>query len=418
MIAYWLSNLASPASGYAVIDPYAENGAIIMNPVFDSFFIDQLYSENKIPVLNNGSVEFYIAKNESCHAMEGEICAAVPCGVAICGSKKFAESERFGNETAKNIIENALVSGNKEVHDAISAQNALRYEALEHDNPQISQEYLSMIEKNIAQRGGSTLDEAYLRERYNFSVASLINQEIMGEAELGDAKKMLKKGDVDSAIADIDEYFSKNYNISPAFDARDIFGAVKNKQIGPAQYSEILMQMLRQSGINEPLGALINKSGILNDTINKNAFESALEEIAKNPELFDSLKKSMDLLDDKMFNDIISKALEESFKNKDMLKKYLDMLPDILNNEKMRNFFLKASAEAIRKMQETGELSKLLDNLGDSAIKEKIMNAAKDSAPSIIDGIEEKIKKSIKPEYTLPLFALMAILIVSLMVRL
>lgn len=398
--------LSEPAGAYVVVDPYAAKGTIIQNPVFDSVFLDQLYAESTIPVLQEGAVDFYLAEEKNCFSAVGGICTAVFCGNAICGSKKFE------TPLGKPAIDYGLVTGNKELHDGISTKNALRYAAIS------SAEYLSLVEKNIAQMQGTGFDSQYIQERYGFSVERLINEEIRYDGPFPAVEDLLKRGEIDLAISEMDKYFSQNYGISTAYDSYDLFSAVKQRQIGPVQYSELLSSILRQNNVNIPMDALTDKSKILNDAFNKQAIDAAFDMLKSRPELFDGLKKAMDAVDTRMFNELLSKVLAESFKNKELLKKYLELLPDIMKDKKMQELFFKSSAEAVRKMQETGALAKLMENINDIKVREQIMAYAKDSAPSAFNEVAERLRALAEEKYLIPLIGLLIILAVSMKVRL
>lgn len=403
--------LFSGAEAYVVVDPYSANNTFIRNPVFDGFFLDELYSEKVVPVIGNGAVEFYLAEKDKCFDSSGDICTAVFCGSAICGSKAF-------NKTIdEKSIDYALVSGNAKTHEIIGVQNALRYSVLS------SGDYLSLVERNLADACGSELEKTYVQERYSGSVDKLIGEEIMRDPAMANVNELLKRGNTNEAIAAADKFFSENYKISPAYDAYDIFSAVREKTIGPMQYAEIMARIMDQQNTNQQnmswlLDALMNESSILNDAINRDALNQALDTIGKNPKMFSELEKAMGALDNKLVGELMSRMLEETFRNKELMKKFLEILPDILNDAKMRESFLKASTEAIRGLQETGELDKMIDNLKDASVREKLMNFAKDSAPSFFDAVREKAGELLNQKYALPLLGLIAIFIVSLKVRL
>lgn len=403
--------LFSVADAYVVVDPYSANNTFIKNPVFDRLFLDELYSEKVIPVIGNGTIEFYLAEKDKCFDASGDICTAAFCGSAICGSKAFNKA------IDKKSIDYALVLGNTKIHEIIGVQNALRYSVLS------SGDYLSLVERNLAGAVGSELEKTYVQERYSGSVDKLIGEEIMRDSEMANVNELLKRGNTNEAIAAADKFFSENYKISTAYDAYDIFSAVREKTIGPMQYAEIMARIMdqqntNQQNISELLDALMNKSSILNDALNRDALNQALDTISKNPKMFSELEKAMGALDNKLAGELMSRMLEETFRNKELMKKFLEVLPDILNDAKMRESFLKASTEAMREMQETGELDKMIDNLKDASVREKLMNFAKDSAPSFFDAVREKAGELLNQKYALPLLGLIAIFIVSLKVRL
>lgn len=404
MAACFLSDFGN---AFVAIDPYAANGTLVQDPVFDPLFTSQLYEGGVLPVIYNGSVDFYIADNRSCFRPSGGVCAAISCGSAVCGSRML------GNETfGKNVIDTGIIFGNPKMHEAMATENALRYLTMS------SEKHLSLLEQKIATMQGSELGGQYIEERYRGSVDELIRTEILSDASLTGIESRLNGRDADGAIRMLDEYFKGNYGISQAYDARDIFSAVKEKQIGPMQYSEILSRILGANGMAAGIGNMMNKSGILNETLNKEMVNAALDVLKEHPELLDGVKKSMDAIDGKMFDEFMAKALEESFKNKEMMKQLLGILPDILNDEKMRGIFLSSASEAMRKMQETGALERLMETVGDAKIRDKILSYAKEAAPSLLDRMAGGVRNRIKWGYVLPIIAFIIIIIASMKVRL
>lgn len=390
-----------------VIDPYAvASNFTILQPLFDSYFTDQLYSEGIYPVVTNGSVDFYVtAANKSCHSFAGDVCSAVFCGNAICGSSTFsAPFSAIGNGT----LESAFLTGNNVTHEAITRLNALRYATIKAGGD------ISQIENSIASEFNTMIDTTYIQKRYGSSVGNMIDERILQDPALSGLDYMLRTRDTQGAISLLDKYFAENYNFSSVYDSNDIYSAINNKQIGPMQYTEIMDTIMQKYGLENQIFDFMNKSGILNSTLNSEAMEQALEEIAKHPEWLEQIKKSMDRYDPKMFDNLMSKVLEETFKNKDILKKYMDVMSDMLSNEKMRDTFLKASAQAIRKMQASGELDKLLDGIKDINLQEKIMDEMKKSAPSMLDRLLDEIKSNIEWKYVLPIIGLIVIAAVSL----
>lgn len=399
LIAFYLSDFAW---AYPVIDPYSAKGLTISHPIFDTYFIDQLYADGVVPVAANDSVDFYLAGSGRCANAEDGICTAVLCGDAICGSN------RYKSGPAGDIIDTALVSGNSEIHNMINTRNALRYAA------GTSDEYISMVENKIAAMDGSALDSVYLQKRYGSSVKNLVNDQILKEPGLEGLGDLLKRRDADGAISLLDSHFSNEYNISSAYDFYNIYDAVNQRTIGPAQYSEIVNTILGQYGQNMSMDRLINKSGILNTTIGQDVMRQAFDELAKHPEWMKELEKSMNLADSEIFNEMLSKALEEALKDKDMLKNYLDVLSKVMDDKSMRDMFLSASAEAIRRMQASGELDKILEGIKDINIKDQIMDKIKTGAPSALEKIADWVKSNIDWKYVLPVIGLAVIAIVSL----
>lgn len=388
-----------------MIDPYSvSEEMIVANPVFDDFFMQELVSNQVLPVYRDGSVDFYIADESSCFLNDGETCVAIPCGNLICGSNRFRDEDY----AAYTIIEDGLISGNTELHEMTLAMDALRYSAIE------DPKHLSMVENKIMEMDGSVLDKAYVENRYDSSISNLINDELSGTEDFQKIKKLFSQQETSEAISLLDEYFAKNYDISPVYDSTDLYNAMKNKQIGPMQYSAILNTLMDEYGTGpQSMDFLMNQSEILNSTFGRDLMEHVLEEIAKNPELMKDLQNSMDSLDNEMFYELMSKALEESFKNKELLKKYLEMLPELLKDEKIRELLLKSASQALRQMQESGELGELMDNINSPDLQKQVMDQAKDAAPSIFEKISEEIKSRVNMNYILPLLGLIAIIFIS-----
>ena len=357
-----------------------------------------------LPVFKDGSVDFYVADESSCFFNDGDACVAIPCGNIICGSNRFQTDEYASN----TIIDNGLVSGNSELHDMAVAVDTLRYSAIE--NP----EHLSMVENTILEMDGSEADKTYVENRYDSSISNMINDELSGTEEFSKMQDLLNRQMTAEAIATMDEYFAENYDISSVYDTTDLYTAMKNKQIGPMQYSAILNTLLNEYGDgSQSMDYLMEHSDILNSPLGKELIDQTLEEIAKNPEMLKELQDSMDNMDDELFQKLMSKALEECFKNKELLKKYLEMLPELLKDEAIREMLLKSAADALRQMHESGELGDLMDNINSPELQELVMDQAKDAAPSIFEKISEAIKSRVNMNYILPLLGLIAIIFIS-----
>jgi len=388
-----------------VVNPYSvSEEMIVANPVFDDFFMQELTSNQVLPVFKDGSVDFYVADESSCFFNDGDACVAIPCGNIICGSNRF-QTDDYASST---IIDDGLISGNSELHDMTIAVDTLRYSAIE--NP----EHLSMVENKILEIDGSEADKTYVESRYDSSISNLINDELSGTEDFLRMQDLLDQQKTAEAIATMDEYFAKNYDISSVYDTTDLYTAMKNKQIGPMQYSAILNTLLNEYGDGpQSMDYLMNHSDILNSPLGKELIDQTLEEIAKNPELLKELQNSMDNMDDELFQELMSKALEECFKNKELLKKYLEMLPDLLKDDAIREMLLRSAADALRQMHESGELGDLMDNINSPELQEQVMNQAKDAAPSIFEKISEAIKSRVNMNYVLPLLGLIAIIFIS-----
>ncbi len=397
--------LFEAAHAYVVIDPYSvSEEMIIANPVFDDFFMQELVSNQVLPVFKDGSVDFYIADESSCFFNDGNACVAIPCGNIICGSNRFQADDY----TPGTIIDDGLISGNSELHDMAIAVDTLRYSAIE--NP----EHLSMVENKILEIDGSEADKIYVENRYDSSISNLINDELSGTEEFSKIQELLDQQRTTEAIAALDEYFTQNYDISSVYDTADLYTAMKNKQIGPMQYSAILNTLLNEYGEGpQSMDYLMNHSDILNSTFGSDLINQTLEEIAKNPELLKELQDSMDSMDDELFQELMSKALEECFKNKELMKKYLEMLPDLLKDEAIREMLIKSAADALRQMHESGELGGLMDNINSPELQEQVLDQAKDAAPSIFEKISEAIKSRVNMNYILPLLGLIALIFIS-----
>ncbi len=388
-----------------MVNPYSvSEEMIVANPVFDDFFMQELTSNQVLPVFKDGSVDFYVADESSCFFNDGDACVAIPCGNIICGSNRF-QTDDYASST---IIDDGLISGNSELHDMTIAVDTLRYSAIE--NP----EHLSMVENKILEIDGSEADKTYVESRYDSSISNLINDELSGTEDFLRMQDLLDQQKTAEAIATMDEYFAKNYDISSVYDTTDLYTAMKNKQIGPMQYSAILNTLLNEYGDGpQSMDYLMNHSDILNSPLGKELIDQTLEEIAKNPELLKELQNSMDNMDDELFQELMSKALEECFKNKELLKKYLEMLPDLLKDDAIREMLLRSAADALRQMHESGELGDLMDNINSPELQEQVMNQAKDAAPSIFEKISEAIKSRVNMNYVLPLLGLIAIIFIS-----
>ena len=397
--------LFEAAHAYVVVNPYSvSEEMIVANPVFDDFFMQELTSNQVLPVFKDGSVDFYVADESSCFFNDGDACVAIPCGNIICGSNRFQTDEYASN----TIIDNGLVSGNSELHDMAVAVDTLRYSAIE--NP----EHLSMVENTILEMDGSEADKTYVENRYDSSISNMINDELSGTEEFSKMQDLLNRQMTAEAIATMDEYFAENYDISSVYDTTDLYTAMKNKQIGPMQYSAILNTLLNEYGDgSQSMDYLMEHSDILNSPLGKELIDQTLEEIAKNPEMLKELQDSMDNMDDELFQKLMSKALEECFKNKELLKKYLEMLPELLKDEAIREMLLKSAADALRQMHESGELGDLMDNINSPELQELVMDQAKDAAPSIFEKISEAIKSRVNMNYILPLLGLIAIIFIS-----
>ncbi len=397
--------LFEAAHAYVVIDPYSvSEEMIVANPVFDDFFMQELISNQVIPVFKDGSVDFYIADEASCFFNDGDACVAIPCGNLICGSNRFQNADY----TVPVIIDDGLISGNTQLHDMALAMDALRYSAIE------SPEHLSMVENKIMELDSSVLDETYVENRYGSSISNLINDELSGTEDFSRIQDLLNQQRTSEAISLLDEYFAQNYDISPVYDSTDLYTAMNNKQIGPMQYSAILNTLMDEyGGGSQPMDFLMNQSEILNSTFGRDLMDQVLKEIAENPEMLKDLQNSMDSLDNEMFQELMSKALEESFKNPELLKKYLEMLPELLKDEQIRELLLKSAADALRQMQESGELGELMDNINSPDLQKQVMDQAKDAAPSIFERISEEIKSRVNMNYILPLLGLIAIIFIS-----
>ncbi|MFH0956805.1 MAG: hypothetical protein V1813_03010 [Candidatus Aenigmatarchaeota archaeon] len=405
-----MSAAASAAEAPGLIFPFteADNATFVSRPYFDASFLDFLERSGVDAVIDRDGLPLVYYSENGSFGCNG-FCGNITMNGFTFGSKTMGA----GGVPSALTVDESVVAGSEGISSFVDTADAIRLGLM--DSP----EALDEFEKYLLEQ-----EEGYMRSAYYDELGDVWDQALGGikgdPSVYGPLSGSVGSGDLAGAVAGMEDYIGKNFDVNSAYDMSSLYSALGEGKLGSVQAEELMRGVLDRMAEEGNVDLNLDDMGKFSDLMNTGEFgemmDRASEVMKENPEMFDRLGDlTKEMMDTPETAEVLKKALEEAMEKGDWeaVKELMDVFSKMENKEELMKALTEGMAEHMRDMIESGQMDKLMQMMDDPALRDMLSEVSQSFSQGMLESAWEWLKNT-PPElaYIVALAAIIATLLI------